>query len=83
MDRDSFIEALREQYAEEIYEAYLECEHDNGKVVDYRQLNQALNKMMRTAKVDGLPEVEFKDLVSSELPQVMDKIELVKSKNAA
>ena len=68
--------ALREQYAEEIHEAYLQCAHENGKVVDFPRLNQILSKMMKTAKVDGLPHDEFSELVKTTLPDVATKVQL-------
>ena len=76
MDREDFLFALREQYAEEIHEAYMQCAHENGKVVDFSKLNQILTKMMKTAKVDGLPHDEFSELVRTTLPAVADKVHL-------
>ena len=77
MDREDFLFALREQYAEEIHEAYLECEHQDGNVVDHSKLNEILNKMMKTARVDGLAGEDFMELVTTTLEDdVCSKLEL-------
>lgn len=67
MDREGFIEALRKQYADELHEAYLECEHTAK--VDMVALKTRIDKLKRQAKVEGLPEREFDDLVESALPE--------------
>ena len=84
MDREDFLFALREQYAEEIQEAYRQCEHEDGKVVDYPQLKSLLMKMMKTARVDGLPREDFSDLVRSTLPDsVASQVDLGSPQNQA
>ena len=50
MNKEDFLDTLREQYAEEIYEAYLECEHQNGQDIDLSELDSRLKKMMHTAR---------------------------------
>lgn len=83
MNREDFLDTLRKQYAEEIDEAYLECEHESGKV-DQEALKACLDKLMKSAKAEGLPPKEFFDLVQSTLPEscrgVLDE---QKSKSAA
>jgi hypothetical protein len=74
MDREGFLETIRRQYAEDIQEAYLESEHEGGEV-DYGALRDRLGKLMRNAKVDGLPHKDFQDLVLSTLPQVEGKLD--------
>jgi hypothetical protein len=76
MDRESFLDTIRSQYAEEINEAYLECEHENGRQIDVKKLNELLTKLMKTAKVDGLPPREFEDLVKSTLPKIVGMVDL-------
>ena len=84
MDREDFLFALREQYAEEIQEAYLQCEHEEGKVIDYSALKGLLMKMMKTARVDGLPSEDFSDLVRSTLPDaVVEKVEIFSTQKQA
>ncbi|NDF14642.1 hypothetical protein EB061_04900 [bacterium] len=67
MDREDFIEQLRQQYADGIYEAYLECEHEGG-AVDYPTLRNKIELIGRSAAVEGLPGKEFHELVSGLLP---------------
>src|SRR4051794_36121104 len=45
MDRESFLETLKTQYAEEIHEAYLECEHEGGSTLDLKRLNIEIKKI--------------------------------------
>jgi hypothetical protein len=75
MNKDDFLETLRERYAEEIHEAYLACEHDGGKVVDNTKLFEMLHKLQANAVVDGLPKSEFRDLAKSTLPGVDIELE--------
>ena len=67
MDKESFVETLRVKYAEEIREAYLECQH-NGKV-DHTAFGPKLLTIMKQAKAEGLPETDFIDLMKSAVPE--------------
>jgi len=67
MDREDFIETLKKQYADNIHEAYLECEHEKGSV-DYPELKARIDKIARSAAVEGLRPAEYQDLVHSVLP---------------
>lgn len=69
---EDFLSTLREQYGEKIQATYLSCEHDEG--IDYTRLSQELTKMKRAAKMDGLPENEYWDLVKSTIPGGWEKI---------
>jgi hypothetical protein len=82
MDREGFLETIRKQYAEDIQEAYLECEHDDGRSIDMVRLNLSMAKLMQSAQVDGLPPHEFEDLVRSTLPDVAAKINFPRKKAA-
>jgi hypothetical protein len=42
MDREDFIETLKKQYADNIHEAYIECEHEKGSV-DYPELKARID----------------------------------------
>lgn len=67
MDHEDFIEELKKQYAEVIFEAYLECEHEKGSV-DYDTLKAQLDKISKSAKVEGIKWNDFHELVCSVLP---------------
>ncbi len=67
MDREDFIETLKRQYADNIHEAYIECEHEKG-VVDYPALKAQIDKIARSAAVEGLRPSEYQELVHSVLP---------------
>lgn len=67
MNRENFLDTVGKQYADEIHEAYLQCE--SGEVVDYKKLNVLLKKLMTHAKVDGLSTQEFVDIVKSTLSE--------------
>ena len=75
MNKEGFLDTIRKQYAEDIHEAYLECEHEHGEV-DFSRLSDRLSALMRNAKVDGLPPKEFEDLVRSTLPAATGKVTL-------
>ncbi len=71
------MESMRQQYAEKIQAAYVECEHEHEgkKRVDWLQLNQRLTKLMKNAKVEGLATRDFMDLVKAELPDAWENLE--------
>ena len=77
MDRETFLEEVRKQYAEKIVSAYMECEHglDGQKRVNWIQVNQKLTKLMKNAQVDGLPAKDFMELVKAELPDAWEHLE--------
>jgi hypothetical protein len=81
MDKESFLEGLRKQFANEIQEVYLECEHDRGEV-DISRLNSMLKKLMAGARLQGLPEKDFLDLLKSTLPDHWDDLDWAKSRAA-
>lgn len=84
MDREGFLDAVRQQYAEEIQEIYLECRQEQGRTVDFIQLNRRLQRLMRNAVVEGLTPEDFRDLVFSTLPDAKAGIQLSdQNKNVA
>jgi len=72
MDRDSFLDTVRKNYAELIHEAYVECEHEHGEF-DAAKLKASLAKLAKAAKVEGLGQKDFDDLVKSTLPSHQDQ----------
>lgn len=84
MNRESFLETVKQQYAEEIHEAYIEHEHGLGGKVDFPALNKQLKKLKASAKVEGLSAQDFDDLVQATLPEeVARHIEFGAIKKAA
>jgi hypothetical protein len=84
MNRESFLETVKQQYAEEIHEAYIEHEHGLGGKVDFPALNKHLKKLMASAKVEGLSAQDFQDLAHATLPQDVSRfIEFGQIKKAA
>ena len=75
MNRESFLETVKKQYVEEIHEAFLECEHQEGGV-DFPRLSALLGKLMNHAKAQGLTDVEFEELVHTTLPETQGKLDL-------
>jgi len=67
MNREDFIEQLRQQFANGIFEAYLECEHGQGEV-DYQDLKARLEKIGKAASVEGLHAKDFHELIFGVLP---------------
>jgi hypothetical protein len=83
MNREGFLETVRRQYFEEINEAFVECEHDDGRTIDYPRLNQELKKLMTHALAQGLPGHEFQELVRTTLPHAWSKLDLGTADKAA
>ncbi len=81
MNRETFLDTVGKQYADEIHEAYVECAH--GKEVDFKKLNVLLKKLMIHAKVDGLSAQEFIELVKTELPDAYSKVDFTSDRRAA
>ena len=83
MNKESFLEVVKQQYSDEIHAAYIECEHGHGKV-DFKGLNERLQKLMANAKVEGLAPCDFEELARATLPaEVASTIELNPGRKAA
>jgi hypothetical protein len=67
MNREDHIDNLKKQYADGIFEAYLECEHENG-TVDTPELKARLERLSKAAAVEGVHPAEFHELVFGVLP---------------
>lgn len=80
MDKDDFLDALKEQYAEEILQACLECCDAEQVSVDIETLNELLNQLMESALTEGLQDIDFEKLVEDILqefrPELADYIKL-------
>lgn len=74
MNRDDFLFTLREQYSEEIHTAYAECQLEGGKKTDVPGLLKKINLIRKSAKVQGLPEGDFNELVRAHLPEFAEKL---------
>ena len=68
MNRDSFIDSLKERYSAELRDAYLACEVAGH--VDLGEFQLVVSRLSRVARIDGLPETEFKDLVEAHFPEI-------------
>ena len=62
------METLRRQYADDIREAYVQCEDSQTGTVDYPKLKGKVSKLERQAKVDGLKPADFQELIVSAVP---------------
>jgi hypothetical protein len=83
MNKESFLDTIKQQYSDEIHAAYVECEHGGGHKIDLPELSKRLQKLMASAKVEGLPGAEFEDLVRATLPDIAEKVELRPVRKAA
>jgi hypothetical protein len=83
MNKESFLDALKQQFTDEIHEAYIECEHGTEGKVDLPSLNLRIQKLMAHAQIEGLSPIEFQQLVRATLPGVADKIVFQAAKKAA
>jgi hypothetical protein len=80
MDRESFLEAVRKQFADDIHEVYLECGKREG--VDLPRLNGMLRKLMSGARAQGIAERDFIDLVRTTIPDHWQDLEFSRFKAA-
>lgn len=84
MNKESFLEVVKQQYSEEIHAAFVEHEHGGGNKIDLPGLNKRLQKLMANAKVEGLAAHEFEELARATLPaEVAHRIDLMPSRKAA
>lgn len=84
MDREGFLEAIRKQYADDIHEAFIECQVDEAgkRRVDLFKLNACLKKLWVNSQVEGLPEKDFLDLVRTAIPH-WDQLDFWHERRAA
>jgi uncharacterized protein (UPF0335 family) len=72
MDKESFITTLIAQYTEEIEEILLECEHVYKSTIDYELLEQKVEEIFSSAKIDGLDEKIVWDLIQARIPSYVN-----------
>lgn len=75
MNKESFQDTIRQQYAAEIISAYQTCAHKVGEVIDIPALNAKLGELMHSAKLDGLARKDFAELVRTLLPGHVEKLD--------
>lgn len=68
MSREEFLEVLARQYAEQIQEAYLECEHSQGQI-DITELKEKIITLQKNSRAQGLSSKQFVDILQSTLPE--------------
>lgn len=73
MNRESFMETLRNHYADEIMSALYRCKH--GDSIDYPALTHLLLDMGHAARGEGLGRSEFENLVKAILPGVWEDLQ--------
>lgn len=82
MNRESFLETVKQQYSEEIHEAFIECEHGGERKVDLPKLDDLLERLGQNAQKEGLSAGDFVELVQSTLPFVWDQLSLSRPREA-
>ncbi|MGZ3788026.1 MAG: hypothetical protein ACXVLQ_05850 [Bacteriovorax sp.] len=84
MSKEQFIDTLIAQYKEEIEEILVESEHVYRSTIDYDLLNEKVEEMFRSAKIDGLSEKIVWDLIQARIPSYVNYINCkVSGKKAA
>jgi hypothetical protein len=74
MNRESFLESVRQQYSERINASYMLCEH--GGRINIEELGAMLKPLKRMAAREGLTHGEFDELVFSLFPDVRGHLDL-------
>lgn len=69
------METLRQQYADGVHEAFLECESSDTGKVDLERLSEMLERLRRNARIEGLPGRDFDEIVRSMLPEYWKQLE--------
>ena len=72
MDKDKFQETLILQYRDEIEEILVESEHVYRSTIDYELLDQKVNELMKSAKVDGLDANVLWDMIEKRIPSYIN-----------
>ena len=82
--KDEFINTLIAQYREEIEQILVECEHVYRSTIDYEMLDEKVEEILKCAKVDGLDEKIFWDIIQSIIPSYVNYLNFkVSDKKAA
>lgn len=74
MTKEQFIETLKAQYREEIEEMLVESENVYRLRIDYELLEQKVEVLIRSARVDGLDEKIVWDLLHARIPSYVNYI---------
>lgn len=83
MNKGDHLEALKNHYIEEIQEALVESEHEQGRVVDYRILNDKILYSWKSAHIEGVDLDTFVDWLSDAIPEHVNSIDIFKIKKSA
>ena len=81
MDRETFLEQVKQQYMERITAIYVQAEHTGS--VDFGQLTTALQKLKKSAAAEGIKAADFDEMVYSAIPEMEGKFDLPPVKKAA
>ena len=83
MNRDDYIEVLKNHYIEEIHDSLIKSEKNDGEDINYILLNQLVYMSWHSAKIEGVPLELFRDWILDAIPELTDYIELINLKQAA
>ena len=83
MNKGDHLEALKSHYIEEIKEALIESEHDQGTVIDYALLNDKILFSWKSAHLEGVDLNTFVDWISDAIPEHFNHLDIVKIRKAA
>jgi hypothetical protein len=83
MNRDDVVDGLREQYKDDILDAYHHCLVNQGQDFDHGKLVTKLNTLQKAAAKDGLEWDEFDSLVKASVPDVYDEFATSNGRHAA
>jgi hypothetical protein len=67
MNHDDFIETVLQKISQDLGQAYAECSHSDH-TVDYAKLNEKIESIFKSAKLEGVKEKIFIDALKSAIP---------------
>lgn len=75
LDKETFLEALKGQYRDDIQMLITECQHDGKTFLDVEMLNENLSKIHHYALNSGLTEDDWLGLIYELTPEIYNKID--------
>jgi hypothetical protein len=76
MDRESFLEAVRKHFANDIQEIYRDCENHSDRGFDLARMNRLFRSLWKGARAQGIGEKDFLELIRTTIPDHWQEVDL-------
>ena len=81
MDRDDFLDGLKQNFFDKIHGCAMECEHHEE--MNFNELDKKLAHVWSAAKTEGVKWDEYSSWAQECIPEYFDKLTFFKTKKAA